>query len=536
MQMSRRQLRSVVGFQGEMSAPTDEELLGEIAEDCDDEIVESDVPEGLLQAVESLREELAAERLETIPEEEDVDIRPMSSADSTDPASLPDTSAPSTSGRPDVDGDWGKHHLNFVLPSFDLPTGVPADLKDPAITPLKAWLRFLPKEMIIRMVDETNKYAEHLKTAPRPPFASKGSWPRKYVLSFKPTNVREMVTFIAILYLMGLRVFPAYTDHWRTHTRAFRSDDNRLAMTRVRFETLRALLHIQDAQAGTTHTKKIGKWLEDFRVRCETNYYLLREVVHDEQTVGHKGRWSSFTHVNKNKPAGQGFKIYSINDRTGYTWTFAIDLRTGTAGVIASTLLAHVERLSGHQDGENLRPGHIVYMDNHFTKPGTLVIMRDKYGTYGCGSWRVNHGFSDILKKAAADMEAKERRNIKGLMYWAANKELKLRGVVWKDSGVCRLLSPATAAGPGALAWLSSAGCLGMQTGWRCKLRHVLWSTTSSWVGWTRVVSCALSTQSNHAATRNGGGLCGCGRSTSPAQCMGGVQGLPCWQPAHEGA
>ena len=65
-----------------------------------------------------------------------------------------------------------------------------------------------------------------------------------------------------------------------------------------------------------------SKQLKDSRPASEMDQNLSS----DEQTVSCKSRWTSQTFQNKHKPAGQGFRIYSINEvEDGYTHAFILD-------------------------------------------------------------------------------------------------------------------------------------------------------------------------------------------------------------------
>ena len=169
--------------------------------------------------------------------------------------------------------------------------------------------------------------------------------------------------------------------------------------------------------------KKVGLWLEAFSKHCAREYSARRDLSLDEQTIGHKGRWTTLTHQNRNKPAGQGFKIYSINEvETGYTMCFKLDRKDGTT--IHDTVMSLVEEI----DGE----GHHIYMDNLFVKPPTLDAIKAA-GQRACGTWRNNFG-------VPAELVNPDSLKNPGDFEWRCTDN-NMTGYAWLDSGVCHLLS-----------------------------------------------------------------------------------------------
>lgn len=422
-----------------MSEPFQPADLEELLRDENDDEPASSIPDFAREAigVESLLEIAAGVARGSLEPVDDADS-PIGSEAAPRVAEPDPNDQPSTSGRspPQVDAEgWGKIHLGDLVISFTGRPGVPADKVAKDITPLGAWKRFFPDSVLQQVVDETNSYATKLQQSTvRPPWALSGEWPRKYVKSFQPTNVSEMRVFFAAHYLFGLKKLPAHEEHWSMDP-DYRSESLANRMSRNRFDVLRALLHLQSEDLDKETTPKIGRWLDQFRARCEAEYHPLCEIAHDEQTVKHKGKWTNMTFQNKNKPAGQGFRIYSFNDRTGYTWTFTLDTRRGSrTGIIADILFSHAAKLS------KIAEGHKLHMDNLFVTPANLTTLRDTYKINACGTWRTNHGFPKCLKELSHTLE-KQFLNQKGMMGWASNPEKKLVGWVWVDSGVCKFLT-----------------------------------------------------------------------------------------------
>ena len=62
--------------------------------------------------------------------------------------------------------------------------------------------------------------------------------------------------------------------------------------------------------------------MDKFFTNCKEQFKIGRDTAINEQTVTCKSRYTNLTHLNKNMPAGQGFKIYLISKTaTGYIKT-----------------------------------------------------------------------------------------------------------------------------------------------------------------------------------------------------------------------
>lgn len=100
---------------------------------------------------------------------------------------------------------------------------------------------FWDAEMWLRLVTETNRYAEQERTA-RPP-------PQSF-LNFKAVTEEEMKTFIGLCLMMGILRLPKRSDYWRTKETCWLAHTNfGKAMSRNRFDCILRYLHLQDNTA-----------------------------------------------------------------------------------------------------------------------------------------------------------------------------------------------------------------------------------------------------------------------------------------------
>ena len=103
-----------------------------------------------------------------------------------------------------------------VLDSYELPTNIPFTAS-PGIkvaitaetTPIELLQLFITDEIVMIMVNETNKYAQQF-------VANTSLKPKSRVHQWEPTTSNEMHKFLGILFLMGVVTKPTIEDYWCT--------------------------------------------------------------------------------------------------------------------------------------------------------------------------------------------------------------------------------------------------------------------------------------------------------------------------------
>lgn len=121
-------------------------------------------------------------------------------------------------------------------------------------TPLQYFRRFITKEMIESLMEQTNLYSVQTTDT----------------LKNVNTKVKELEILIGMYLRMGLCQLPGNRTYWENNTRCAMVADN---MSRNRFQTLLASLHFADNTDSSNRQEgdkcwKIRPWLDMFRKQC----------------------------------------------------------------------------------------------------------------------------------------------------------------------------------------------------------------------------------------------------------------------------
>jgi hypothetical protein len=174
----------------------------------------------------------------------------------------------------------------------------------------------------------------------RPPWlTARQKWLPENVVKWTPLSAAELQRWLVLSYLMGIIKLPAVEDYW---TNLFGMPSFGSYMSRDRFTLIKSMLQpefpVEEAGAAADdRAPKVGLWLRILESNCgkHTVFMPKREVAIDEQSITCNSLWAAFTHQNRHKPSGQGFRIYSNNEvATGYTILF-----TEKLGAASTTLL-----------------------------------------------------------------------------------------------------------------------------------------------------------------------------------------------------
>ena len=189
--------------------------------------------------------------------------------------------------------------------------------------------------------------------------------------------------------------------------------------------------------------RKVGLWMQLFSKQLKDSRpasEMDQNLSIDEQTVSCKSRWTSQTFQNKHKQAGQGFRIYSINEvEDGYTHAFILDKPAlPGSGKIRRMTLDLVRSLP------RTRRFHI-YMDNLFTSVSTFRQI-GVMGHGACGTWKPRAGAQipdDLLPagfeaaRAADGDDSVQIGDVHGPMY----ADSDLVAWAWMDSAHINFLT-----------------------------------------------------------------------------------------------
>ncbi|XP_025195693.1 piggyBac transposable element-derived protein 4-like [Melanaphis sacchari] len=216
-------------------------------------------------------------------------------------------------------------------------------------------------------------------------------------------DTNEIMTFLGMNILMGIKRNPSYRDYWST---ALDLHDDYISslMTVNRFGWLLSSLHLNDNSVMTKRGETV-----------------------DESMIKFKGR-STLKQYMPNKPIKRGYKVWSLADKHGYLWNF--DLYTGKRGDSVETNLGGrvVKDLTNPLQHKN----HNVYIDNFFTSVPLLAYLKSK-GIFCCGTVKSTRKY---LPKLESD-----KNMTMGDIDWNMSDKYDISIVKWKDKRGVTLLS-----------------------------------------------------------------------------------------------
>ena len=241
------------------------------------------------------------------------------------------------------------------------------------------------------LVDETNRYAQQTIDSNT-----------DQQVSWHPTNVPEIMAFVALLIAMGINKSSQYRMYWSTsdilHIPFYPS-----IMSRNRFSSILRFLHISNNQMphiASAKQDKLAKVRPLIAVLVPKFIHLYnpsQNLSPDESMLKFKGRLSFIQYMPR-KPIKRGMKAFSLspcawklytgadNTKTVYGADVRVDPTSSDCHPPGLTVAGKViiDLVNGLEN-----KGHIIYCDNYFTSPA-LVTKLYKLGFGCCGTARYN--------------------------------------------------------------------------------------------------------------------------------------------------
>lgn len=245
-------------------------------------------------------------------------------------------------------------------------------------TPFEIYKLFLTDEIIIKMVEETNKYAtSYININNLKPKSRLNLW--------KDTNYAEMLKFLGIMIVMGLSKVPHINDYWSKKP-IYRNEYICSIMKRDRFLLLLRCWHFSNNDSNA-NMDKLHK-IRDIYVRLLKNFNTTltpgKYLVIDETMIPWRGRLK-FRQYIKNKSHRYGIKLYKLCTPEGYTNDVMIYTGKGDNGReinhAQQTILKLIDKLKDQ--------GRIVICDNFYTSIGLAEELLSRK-TFLCGTIRTN--------------------------------------------------------------------------------------------------------------------------------------------------
>lgn len=315
-----------------------------------------------------------------------------------------------------IDGIWESFSRTKVDIEFTNSMGL--NVPDAVKSPSSIFLCLLSHNFIETIVDQTNLYTQQNKA------------------KFDPVNKFEILTFLEINILMGVKKFPSYRDYWSNNIQLNDPYISKL-MNVNRFSFISSNLHIND------NTKELP--------RQNPNYdklYKLRPMISilnnnfkkfwkpyknqsvDESMIKFKGRHSIKQYMPA-KPIKRGYKVWMRADELGFVCEFKI--YTGKTGKTENKISYGLgERVVIHLTKSIIGGFHHIYLDNFFSTVNLLVTLRSR-NIFACGTVRKN-------RKNLPKIEIPDKNMERGDSEYRTSYN-GVRWIKWKDNKVVYLLS-----------------------------------------------------------------------------------------------
>jgi len=246
---------------------------------------------------------------------------------------------------------------------------------------------YIPPELIERVVDQTNLYAQQqIAKMPRPvtKHARSEEW--------KPVTVMEMKKFLGLIFVTGIVRKPKLQLYWSMRG-IFQTPIFPQTMSRNRFQLIQRYLHFIDNHAAGTnvdHLYKILTILDIVVNNFRTNYIPGRKISLDEGMLGWRGRLR-FCVYNPSRITEYVTLVRMICESSiGYICN--LEIYDGKCGPLAETVGFLLEPYEGK--------GYHLYQDNYYNSIHQTNELLQKLIRV-CGTIRVNCGLpKDMIEEA----------------------------------------------------------------------------------------------------------------------------------------
>lgn len=271
----------------------------------------------------------------------------------------------------------------FYKFEYDGPNGpnVPDNLENP----IDFYLLFLTDELLHKMAEETNRYAEQ-KIIDK--IVDESLTANSRLQDWKAVDVSELKIFFAYILWFGLDQKPSVAKYWSQNI-LYKNEitSSHGGMTRNRFELILSNIHICDNKTSNTSNKmyKIQYLIDYLNTKFLEMYTPGRNVCIDETMMAWRGRLS-FRQYIPSKRHKYGIKFFKLCLPHGYTHKFSI--YSGKMGDSLETQSLS-ERVVLELCDDILNSNRTLYTDNFYTSV-TLAKRLLLQKTHLVGTLRAN--------------------------------------------------------------------------------------------------------------------------------------------------
>ncbi|XP_051170470.1 piggyBac transposable element-derived protein 4-like [Leptopilina boulardi] len=292
------------------------------------------------------------------------------------------------------------------------------NIPDLAKTPLDIFFCLLPTEFVDLLVHQTNLYVNQKDNSSKKTKKAKS----------EPVTREEILTFLGINILMGVKKLPSYRDYWSLNYQ-LRDTYISSAMSVNRFGFLLTHLHLNDnskepkrGHAAYDKLYKIRPLVEILSKTFQDCWQPSENQSVDESMVKFKGR-SSMKQYLPNKPIKRGYKIWVRSDQSAFVCQFQIytgkEKNSKKEDNLGNRVVTDLTRtLVGNY--------HRVYFDNFFTGKELMISLK-KDKILACGTVRSNRkglpkDYQPDNKMKTGDSEFRSSSSGIGWVKWKDNR------------------------------------------------------------------------------------------------------------------
>ena len=258
---------------------------------------------------------------------------------------------------------------------------------------------YITEEMIDHLVVQTNLYGRQFLDKEKDNLK-----PRSRVHEWKPTDRAEMLTFLAILILMGIVHKPRLPMYWSTDSILATPIFNQV-MRRDRFLLLVRFFHFADntkynpADPDRDKIYKIREVINMIKDRCGKVYSPGKSLSMEESPVLFKGRLSFKQNISS-KRARFGIKLYQLCTFNGILLDLIVYHGNMEPGLISLEYCPLItERIPATVMQIYLNKSHHLFIDNYYTSISLAEYLMQN-GTYVMGTIRMHRKHFSVEMKA----------------------------------------------------------------------------------------------------------------------------------------
>lgn len=278
------------------------------------------------------------------------------------------------------------------------------NMPPPQSSPLVYFYLFLTQEILLKIVNETRRYAnQYFRDRELSPGSRASRWER---LQF---GVDHLKKYLGLTLLMGLVKKRNLSMYWNKTFACLSTPYFSKVMPRNVYQLISQFLHLSDnsrpeAQRDSERYDPLYKFrvvLDGLNDGCK-RYFVPRQLISiDESLIGLKNRTELIQYIPNKHHHKWGVKLYAVTDSaTGYplhTTVYCGKKRSGASSQFGHSYDVVKDLMT---KAGLFNKGYHLFVDNFYTSP-TLAEFLFKNQTLLTGTLRANRkGVPNLLKKA----------------------------------------------------------------------------------------------------------------------------------------